>query len=73
VSESAVVVPGDSKGVTVIKEKKRDKKDSVFGKLSTLPVPFLSLLIPLYPLDDRYAVRSISSMIPLSGLKMNPG
>jgi hypothetical protein len=46
VSESAVVVPGDSKGVTVIKEKKRDKKDSVFGKLSTLPVPFLSLFIP---------------------------
>jgi hypothetical protein len=27
----AVVVPGDNKGVTVIKEKKRDKKDSVLA------------------------------------------
>jgi hypothetical protein len=31
-------VPGDNRGVTVIKEKKRDKdkKESVFGELSTL-------------------------------------
>jgi hypothetical protein len=31
VGGSAVVVPGDNKGVTVIKEKKRDKKDSVLA------------------------------------------
>ena len=58
----AVVVPGDNKGVTVIKEKKRDKKDSVFRELSTLS---RSALIRLYPFDHRYAVRGISSMISL--------
>jgi len=55
-------VPGDNKGVTVIKEKKRDKKDSVFRELSTLS---RSALIRLYPFDHRYAVRGISSMISL--------
>ena len=32
----AVVALGGNKGVTVIKEKKQDKKDSVFGELSTV-------------------------------------
>ena len=53
----AVDVPGDNKGVTVIKEKKRDKKDNACGELSTLS---RSVLIRLYPFDHRYAVRGIS-------------
>jgi hypothetical protein len=58
----AVVALGGNKGVTVIKEKKQDKKDSVFGELSTVS---RSVLIRLYPLDHRYAVRGIFSMISL--------
>src|SRR5260370_410106 len=44
--DAPVVGRGSGRGVTVIKEKKRDKKDSVFSELSTLPIQFLSVFIP---------------------------